>query len=221
MMRIFLIEDDCSLRRELTNVLDIQGFKVESITDFSNAAKQALASKPDCVLLDLTLPGTSGQSICRDIRAKSDVPIIILTSSDSEFDEVTCLNLGADSYLTKPYSPAILLAHIQSVLRRSKAETSRIFAHKGVSVDLAKSAVTYKGKEVELTKNELRILALLIANPDCIITRQEIMLELWESDTFIDDNTLTVNVNRLRSKLESIGIPAEFVKTKRGQGYLV
>ena len=131
------------------------------------------------------------------------------------------MNLGADGYLTKPYSPAVLIAHIQSVLRRVSSAPSRTLAHDGLSVDLARSTVTFEGTSAELTKNELRILALLMSNPGCIISRQELMRELWESDSFIDDNTLTVNVNRLRTKLEELGVPSDYVRTKRGQGYSV
>lgn len=221
MSRIYIIEDDEALRTELAHLLELQGFSVACCTSFGTAAAQALAAGPDCVVLDLKLPGTDGHGICRDIRARSDVPIIMLTSSESEFDEVMGMNLGADDYVTKPYSPAVLIAHIQSVLRRVASEPSRQLAHEGLSVDLARSTVSFEGASVELTKNELRILALLLSNPGCVISRQELMLELWESDSFIDDNTLTVNVNRLRSKLESLGVPADYVRTKRGQGYVV
>lgn len=221
MAKIFLIEDDNALRHEVQEILEIQGFQVEACMHFPTVADEALASGADCVLLDLKLPGISGQAVCRSIRAHSNVPIIVLTSSESEFDEVTCMNLGADGYLTKPYSPAVLIAHIQSVLRRVASEPSRQLAHEGLSVDLARSTASFEGASVELTKNELRILALLLSNPGCVISRQELMLELWESDSFIDDNTLTVNVNRLRSKLESLGAPTDYVRTKRGQGYVV
>ena len=221
MANIFLVEDDTSLRHEVQEILEIQGFRVTCCQHFPSAAEEALASEAECVLLDLKLPGTSGQAICRSLRARSNVPIIVLTSSESEFDEVTCMNLGADDYLTKPYSPAVLIAHIQSVLRRVSSAPSRTLAHDGLSVDLARSTVTFEGTSAELTKNELRILALLMSNPGCIISRQELMLELWESDSFIDDNTLTVNVNRLRTKLEELGVPSDYVRTKRGQGYSV
>lgn len=221
MTNIFLVEDDTSLRHEVQEILEIQGFHVTCCTNFPAAAEEALACHADCVLLDLKLPGTSGQAICRGIRSRSAVPVVVLTSSESEFDEVTCMNLGADGYLTKPYSPAVLVAHIQSVLRRANSAPSRVLFHNGLSVDLARSTATFGESSAELTKNELRILALLMANPGCIISRQELMLELWESDSFIDDNTLTVNVNRLRAKLEELGVPTDYVRTKRGQGYSV
>lgn len=221
MAKIFLIEDDDALRRELSEVLEIQGFTVEVSGDFASAADEAVASNAECVILDLKLPGTSGQAICRDIRGKSNVFIIVLTSSESEFDEVTCMNLGADGYLTKPYSPAVLIAHIQSALRRGASGATVMLEHEGLTLDTARAQASFGQRSIELTKNELRILSLLLANPGCVITRQELMVELWESDSFVDDNTLTVNVNRLRGKLETLGLPPDSIKTKRGQGYSV
>ena len=146
----------------------------------------------------------------------------MLTSSDNEFDEVMSMNLGADDYVTKPYNPAVLLARIQSVLRRAaRTEPPARIEHKGVVLDVAKSRVEYEGRGVELTRNEFRVLHLLMENKGAIISRQELMMELWQSDAFIDDNTLTVNVNRLRKSLASIGVPEGFLATRRGQGYLV
>ena len=160
--------------------------------------------------------------MCRDLRRASDVPIVMLTSSDNEFDEVMSMNLGADDYVTKPYNPAVLLARIQSVLRRAaRTEPPARIEHKGVVLDVAKSRVEYEGRGVELTRNEFRVLHLLMENKGAIISRQELMMELWQSDAFIDDNTLTVNVNRLRKSLASIGVPEGFLATRRGQGYLV
>lgn len=132
------------------------------------------------------------------------------------------MNLGADDYVTKPYNPAVLLARIQSVLRRAaRTEPPSRIEHKGVVLDVARSRVEYEGRGVELTRNEFRVLNLLMENKGAIISRQELMMELWQSDAFIDDNTLTVNVNRLRKSLASIGVPDGFLATRRGQGYLV
>ena len=143
------------------------------------------------------------------------MPVIMLTSSDSEFDEVLSMNLGADDYVTKPYNPAVLLARIQSVLRRTqRTEPPTRIEHRGVVLDVAR-------RSVDLTRNELKILHMLMANHDTIISRQELMVELWQSDAFIDDNTLTVNINRLRKSLASIGVPDDFLVTRRGQGYVV
>ena len=222
MARIFVVEDDSSLREELMRLLELQGHTALTGTDFDRVVEAALAADADCVILDLKLPGAGGHAVCRDLRRESQVPIIMLTSSDNEFDEVMSMNLGADDYVTKPYNPAVLLARIQSVLRRSQQqEPSSRIEHKGVVLDVARGQVTHAGRSVELTRNELKILHLLMANHDAIISRQELMVELWQSDAFIDDNTLTVNINRLRKSLASVGVPEDFLVTRRGQGYLV
>ena len=221
MPTVFVVEDDASLRDELKRLLDLQGYACRTTTDFGRAADEIVAARPDCVVLDLKLPGTGGHAVCRDVRRKSAVPIIMLTSSDSEFDEVMSMNLGADDYVQKPYNPAILLARIQSVLRRAaKSGPALRIEHKGVVLDVAKGQVEHDGAVADLTRNELKILHLLMANHDAIISRQELMCELWQSDAFIDDNTLTVNINRLRKSLERIGVTGYLV-TRRGQGYLV
>lgn len=220
--RIFIIEDDTSLRTELAHLLELSGFEALACETFADAAARAVAANPDCIVLDLKLPGTDGHTICRDIRAKSQVPIIMLTSSDSEFDEVMGLNLGVDDYMTKPYSPAVLIARIQSILRRSSHAASTLkIEHKGVTLNIGAGTVSFNNRTAELTRNELKILHILMRNPGIVITRAEIMCDLWESDAFIDDNTLTVNVNRLRKTLGSLGVPDDFLITRRGQGYMV
>lgn len=222
MARIFVVEDDASLRDELVRLLDLQGYSALSTTRFDRVVDDIVAASPDCVILDLKLPGISGHAICRDLRRQSDVPVIMLTSSDSEFDEVMSINLGADDYVTKPYNPAVLVARLQSVLRRSAcAEPPSRIEHKGVVLDVARSLVECEGRTFELTRNEFRILHLLMTKQGAIVSRQDLMVELWQSDAFIDDNTLTVNINRLRKSLASIGAPDDFLVTRRGQGYLV
>ncbi|MEG0324004.1 MAG: response regulator transcription factor [Raoultibacter sp.] len=221
MPKVFVVEDDAALRGELLHILGIQGFECATTDRFAAAVEDILAYDADCVVLDLKLPEVSGFDICRDLRKKSQVPVIMLTSSDSEFDELMSMNLGADDYVTKPYNPAILVARIQSVLRRThtQAPPARI-THNGLTLDLARGCVSSKDQTVELTRNELKILALLMENHDTIISRQEIMNELWQSDEFIDDNTLTVNINRLRKSLADIGV-VDYLSTRRGQGYIV
>lgn len=222
MASLFIVEDDVALREGLMHLLELQGYKVLTSTAYDRISDEIVAANPDCVILDLKLPGHDGHAVCRDVRRVSDIPIIMLTSSDREFDEVMSMNLGADDYVTKPYNPAILLARIQSVLRRTARFEPRVrLSHKGVVLDVAKSCVEYEGRTVELTRNELRILHLLIENHGIIVARQELMMELWQSDAFIDDNTLTVNINRLRKSLAGIGVPDDFLITRRGQGYLV
>lgn len=219
---IFVVEDDASLRDELMRLLELQGHEPLTCVAFDRVVDDILAAAPDCVILDLKLPGTGGHSICRDLRRSSEVPVIMLTSSDSEFDEVMSMNLGADDYVTKPYNPAVLLARVQSILRRTqRQEPPTRIAHRDVVLDVARGRVEHDGKSVDLTRNELKILHMLMANHDAIISRQELMCELWQSDAFIDDNTLTVNINRLRKSLASIGVADDFLVTRRGQGYVV
>lgn len=223
MAKICIIEDDPALREELARHLGLQGHECTMITEFEDVAQHAIALHPDCAVLDLTLPGASGLEICRDIKAASSIPVIILTSSDSEFDEVMGMNLGADAYLSKPYRPAVLMAHIDAAMRRtSNASTpSRAITYAGVTLDPVKGAVEYEGASCVLARNSIHILGLLMSHAGQVISRQELMRELWESDAFVDDNTLTVNVNRLRHDLASIGVPEGFLKTERGRGYVV
>lgn len=219
---LFIVEDDAALREELMHLLELQGYQVLASFDFERISEEIAQAAPDCVILDLKLPGHDGHDVCREVRRVSDTPIIMLTSSDREFDEVMSMNLGADDYVTKPYNPAVLLARIQSVLRRTGRLEPRVrLSHRGVVLDVAKSCVDYDGRAAELTRNELRILHVLMQNCGAIVARQDLMMELWQSDAFIDDNTLTVNVNRLRKSLAAIGVPDDFLVTRRGQGYLV
>lgn len=221
--RIYLIEDDTALRTELAHVPELSGYAVAAYEGtWGDTAARALAAEPDCIVLDLKLPGADGHSICRDIRGKSSVPILMLTSSESEFDEVMAMNLGADDYVTKPYRPAVLLAHLQALLRRSASPAAGMtILHKGVTLNMGAGTVEFQGRTAELTRNELRILQTLMRNPGVVVPRSEIMCALWESDAFIDDNTLTVNVNRLRKTLGSLGVPEDFLATRRGVGYTV
>ena len=218
---IFIVEDDAALRRELSSLLAAEGYGVECCHDFSNAVAEVLEAEPDCVIMDAMLPGADGRMLCSVLRKKSDVCIVMLTCLDSEFDEVTALNLGADDYITKPYRPQVLLAHIQAALRRRGIADKRMLSYAGLTLDIGSGKVTFGDKSANLTRNESNILALLMRSAGNAISRQELMVELWESDAFIDDNTLTVNVNRLRKALTGIGAPEDYVKTKRGVGYLV
>lgn len=222
MATIFIVEDDATLRRELCVLLSQAGHTPVVATTFSDAAAEAIALDGDLVILDLKLPGAHGLDICREIRASSDVPIIILTSSDSERDEVLGMNLGADDYVTKPYRPAALLARIDAILRRGGlAQAPAALVVDGVKLDQIRCEVSFDGRTTLVTRNEARILALLMDNAGQTISRQELMVELWHSDVFIENNTLAVNITRLRRKLDKIGIPADFLETRRGAGYVV
>lgn len=219
---IYLVEDDAALRDELKSLLELNGYAVQVCQDFRAAAQTALARDFDCVLLDLTLPGTNGHAICRDIRKSSEVPIIVLTSATDEFHEVMSLNLGANDFVMKPYRPAALLARLGALISRTEsAQPTNELEHVGLKLDLNSCTVSYRGKEAQLTRNEQRILSLLMRNVGTIISRQEIMCDLWESDAFIDDNTLTVNINRLRKTLAQIDAPEDFLQTRRSLGYVI
>lgn len=221
MKRIFIIEDDQLLRVELAKLLEAYGYTCEVSDAFERIIEVALSAKADLILLDIHLPYYDGHHVCREIRKQSDVPIIVVTSSNSDMDELMSMNLGADDFVTKPYNKQILLARISAVLKRTQAkgEIEQI-EHKGVILYPAKSVVAYEGVQAELTKNELRILSILMHHRGEIVSRDEIMEELWQSEEFVDDNTLTVNVNRLRKKLDEIGA-VSFIQTKRGQGYII
>lgn len=221
MPNICIVEDDSLLCQELAHLLELNGYEVIVCRDFPQAAAWIAHQNPDLAIVDLKIPGNDGLSICRDLRRLSVVPILVLTSSDSEFDEVMSMNLGADDYLTKPYRPAVLLAHVQALLRRSAVMPLRVISHRGLTLDLASGQAQYQGRSAELSRNEQRILDVLMSNPGVIVTRQELMCELWDTDEFVDDNTLTVNVNRVRKALASLGVPDDYLTTKRGQGYLV
>ena len=221
MPRIYVIEDDEAIRRELAELLGRAGYEVVCCTDFARASACALAATPDLVLLDLTLPGTDGQLVCREIRAASSVPIAVLTSRTTEADEVVAMTLGADDFVPKPYSAQVLLAHVAALLRRAGGSAAgQVLERGGVTLDLARSQASAGAESVELTKNELRVLALLMRRAGTIVSREDLMRELWASDAFVDDNTLTVNVNRLRATLAKLGV-RDWLVTHRGQGYSV
>lgn len=220
-MRIVLIEDEPAIRQELTLLLQNAFYDVTALHDFANAASAALAASPDLILLDIKLPGASGFDICTEVRAVSDVPILFLTSQTSAADELNGMLKGGDDYITKPFHPPILLARIAAVLKRTKKAGARELnklEYKGVVLDIARGSIGYQGGHCELTKNEFKILHYLFQNTGRIIPRIELIEYLWDNQVFIDDNALSVNMTRLRGKLEHLGVQ-NFVETKRGMGY--
>lgn len=220
MARIFVVEDDPNVRRELLTLLANAGHDATGCEGFSDVAREALASGCDLVLLDLSLPGTDGQYVAREIRQSSDVPIVVLTSRTTDLDELMSMSMGADAFVAKPYNGQVLLAHIDAILRRTMArhDADRVVESRGLTLDLSRSTASANGREVELTKNELRILELLMRRTGGIVSREELMEALWSSDAFVDDNTLTVNMNRLRQTLAKLGV-RDYIATHRGQGY--
>ncbi len=219
MKKILIIEDDIKIRDELSLFLSRNGFECDCSDQFKDAINVILNANADLVLLDINLPHIDGYHICKEVRKSSDVPIIIVTSRNSEFDELMSMNFGADDFVTKPYNTQILLARINSLLRRTNQVADTISC-KGLQLNLSDSSMTYETTKLELTKNEMKILHLLMINENTIVKRDAIMDALWQSNEFIDDNTLTVNINRLRKKLETVGVK-DLLKTKRGQGYII
>lgn len=218
MNNIYLIEDDENIRFELSELLGRYGYDCICETIFEDIPSRVAAAGCQLVLLDINLPKFDGFYVCREIRKTSNIPVIMVTSRDSDADELMSMNLGADDYITKPYNPQILLARIESLLKRTYATGSPPLAHNGIVLDAAASMVSYAGNTTDLTKNELKILHTLLTHVGGIVSRDELIDALWQTDEFIDDNTLTVNVNRLRAKLAEIGA-GDAIKTRRGQGY--
>ena len=219
MDKIIIIEDDPAIREELALLLENEGYQATAVTDFSDVPGQVLAAAPGLILLDLGLPGRDGMSLCLDIRKVSRTPIIFVTSRDSASDELRALSLGGDDYITKPYNIPVLLARIRAVLRRAggPAESDTLEAE-GLTLHLTRGTVSAGDRSAELTRNELKILAYLMAHAGQIVSRADLIDALWDSQIYIDDNTLSVNMTRLRAKLEGIGLPG-FIKTRRGMGY--
>ncbi len=220
-MKIYIVEDEEAIRMELITLLEKYGYSCESCCAFKNITEQILAAEPELILLDINLPFQDGFTVCREVRKSSDVPIIVLTSRNTDFDELMSLNIGADDFIAKPYNAQVLIARIQKVIKRTyEVQNNSILIHKGLTINLLKATMCCGESEVELTKNELGILRLLVMNKGNVIPREEIINELWQSEEFIDENTLNVNMVRLRKKLTEIGLP-RYLETKRGLGYRV
>lgn len=221
MQKILIVEDDEKLRNELEIFLNNNGYKAESLKRFDNTIQDILNIKPALMLLDINLPGADGEYICREIRKQSTLPIIIITSRDNEVDELLSINYGADHYITKPFNIQILLAKIGSLLKRSNIDYNQEKIDcRDFTLNTSKNTIIRDKKEIELTRNEFKILKYLVERRCKIVSREEIMDSLWDSESFIDDNTLTVNITRLRNKLEELDLK-ELLETKRGQGYIL
>ena len=222
MDKILIVEDDEKLRNELKIFLDRNGYNAIILEKFDNTIQDILNEKADLILLDINLPYMDGEYICKEIRKTSNVPIIMITSRENELDELLSLNYGADQYVTKPYNIQILLAKIAGLLKRSKnTDTNQnIIDCKDFILNISKSLIEKDGLQIELTKNELKIIHYLVMKRGQIVSRDEIMDYLWDSQSFIDDNTLTVNIKRLRNKLEELKLK-DIIQTKRGQGYIL
>ena len=222
MQKILIIEDEKKLRKELETFLNKHGFIAKGLEKFDNTIQDILNENADLILLDINLPYTDGEFVCKEVRKTSDVPIIMVTSRDNEIDELMSLNYGADQYVTKPYNIQILLAKINGLLKRNKKSDKEMqeIDCDGFKLNIAERVIKKEDRKIELTKNEYTILYYLCINRGRIVSRDEIMDYLWESEEFIDDNTLSVNVKRLRGKLEELGL-VDRIQTRRGQGYII
>lgn len=223
MYKIMVVEDEDKIRDILKTSIEKWGFQVYCAEDFGEVFQEFSRIKPQLVIMDINLPEYDGFHWCSKIREISKVPVLFLSSRSTNMDIVMAVNMGGDDYLTKPFSMEVLMAKINALLRRAYSYTETFtdtLNYMGVVLSLKDNMVYYKEEKLELTKNEFKILYVLMKNHESIVSREKLMQELWEHESFIDDNTLTVNINRLRRKLSEVGIE-EFIKTVKNQGYMV
>lgn len=221
MEKIIIVEDNKDLKNELIDFLSRYGYEAYGPDNFDNIMGTLLKDNADLILLDINLPYYDGYYICREIRKVKNTPIIIVTSRNSDMDEIMSMNLGADDFVTKPYNTQVLLARIASLLRRtSGGKYQEVLEHKGIKLNVTAGVIQFNNLTVDLTKNEIKILSCLMKNKGVIVSRDELMDYLWNSDMFVDENTLSVNIARLRKKLDSLGFK-EAIETKRGIGYIL
>lgn len=219
--KILIIEDDVTIQTQLTTLLTGNGYEAFAVTDFSRTIEQFKETAPHLVVLDIKLPGKNGFELCSQIRTFSDVPVVFVTSSNTDMDELNSIMLGGDAFITKPYNTAILLAKIASLLKKAYPTQQREqIAYGGVMLHLESSRLDYNGQSAELTKNELKILYYLFKNGGKICSRGDLIEYLWDNQLYVDDNALSVNINRIREKLAGIGL-TDFIKTKHRQGYTI
>ena len=218
MYKICVVEDEIKIQKELKLLLENANYEVIVIEAFRDVAAQIIQCNPDLILLDVVLPNESGISICKQLRETSKIPIIFVTSKNSSMDELECMTLGGDDFIAKPYEPFVLLAHIAAVLKRTAAQEEKILRYQKVELNILTATISYQDKHIELSKNELHILMYLFYHAEQIVTREELMNNLWDNSNFIDDNTLSINISRIRQKLKDIHLE-NLIITKRGLGY--
>lgn len=222
MYKALIIEDDQVISDTIKNHLRKWEYEAECVTDFRNVMKTFVEFAPHIVIMDIALPFFNGYYWCSEIRKISTVPIIFLSSTSDNMNVVMAVNMGADDFIAKPFDLSVLTAKVTALIRRTYAfqGTASAIEHNGAILNIADTSLSYQGKKLELTKNDFKILQILMEHSGNVVSRDTIMTRLWESDSFIDDNTLTVNVTRLRKKLDEIGL-SDFIKTKKGIGYMV
>ena len=220
MYKIFLVEDDETIAKMVKNHLEKWDYEVRIAQKFDRIMAEFADYEPQLVLMDIGLPFYNGYHWCTQIRKVSNVPVVFLSSAADTMNIVMAVTMGADDFIAKPFDMQVLTVKIQAILRRSYdfAGNSSVLEHKGAMLNISEAELSYEGESLELTKNELKILQTLFENKASIVTRDTLMTKLWESDTYVDENTLSVNVNRLRKKLASIGL-SDFIITKKGIGY--
>lgn len=220
MMTIMIIEDEEMIREELSSLLESAGYSVIAPTDFQNVTKQVLDVKPDLLLLDIQLPWVNGEVVLKTIREHSSLPVIMVTSRNTEIDEVLSMSYGADDYITKPYNPTLLLLRVQAVLKRTQNVKNEEITYEDIHVDMKKGVLKTGDHEEVLTKNEMLIFSYLLNHRQGIVSRDELMTTLWDHKEYISDNALTVNISRLRKKLKNLGYE-NAIETRKGQGYIL
>ena len=219
MKKIMIVEDDEVIKDELSELLKNSSYLVESVKNFEKAKEEIFKYNPDLILLDINIPYLNGELLLKEIRKESSVPVIMVTSKSGEIDEALSITYGADDYITKPYNPTILLLRIQNVFKRIN-QNNNALKYKDIIVDLNKSELKKDDKVLVLTKNEMIIFSYLLNNKEKIVSRDELMTYLWNNEEYINDNALTVNISRLRSKLSNFGYE-NIIETRKGQGYIL
>lgn len=217
MKKIFIVEDDKSICMELVEILENEGYAASYLTDFEHSKENILAARADLILMDINIPGINGRNLLKEIRKESDIPVIMVTSRTSEMDEVLSMSYGADDFITKPYNPTILLLRIAAVLKRMEGSQNAA-SYRGAEVNFSKGTIRLGEKEQVLTKNEMIIFQRLLSSKDKIVSRDEIMTDLWDNEEYVNDNALTVNISRLWTKLAELGLP-DAIETRKKQGY--
>jgi two-component system, OmpR family, response regulator protein BraR/BceR len=222
MYKILIVEDDLIIAKSIKKHIQSWGFEAECVTDFKDVLGEFVSYNPQLVLLDISLPFFNGYHWCNEIRRLSKVPIIFISSASDNMNIVMAMNMGGDDFIAKPFDLNVLTAKVQAMLRRTYdfAGQTHLLEHKGAILNVSDSTLSYQGKKIELSKNENKILGILIENKGKAVSRDTIMTRIWETDNYIDDNTLTVNITRLRKKLQDIGL-FDFIETKKGIGYMV
>lgn len=218
--RILIIEDDEIICSELSNLLQNSSYQPFVLKDFKNAQNEIMTLNPDLILLDINIPYINGELLLQNLRKVSNIPVIMVTSRNSESDEVLSISYGADDYITKPYNPNILLLRIGAVLKRTENIQQEIFKFKELDINIQKGIISLNDIEINLTKNETIILYYLLTHQNKIVTRDELMTDLWNNNEYINDNALTVNISRLRGKLREVGYE-NAIETRKGQGYIL